>query len=132
VVAVAEHIDRAERIAQHLVDVTANLGTYIEDQAQQIARPKIATAEQAFERRIRSVNERHEAELSRSSALLAELRRQITALDKFQEKALLREKRVRAVADDLDARDLREAATDVRNALNFVGHMKAPAAGSGR
>jgi hypothetical protein len=117
-------MSNSDQLTQHLVEVTVNLGRYVEEQAQLIARPKIQAAERAWERRMDETQEVHAAREVRSAALIVELRRRIAALEKFQEKALLRETRVRGAADYLEAQDLHEAATTVRNALNGVGHMR--------
>jgi hypothetical protein len=114
-----------DKTAQFLADITSNLATYIEEQAQLIAKPKIEAAERAWERRMDEDQETHAIRERRSAELIKELRRRISVMERHEERWVLKERRVRAVADDLDARDLREAATDVLNALNFVGHMKA-------
>jgi hypothetical protein len=112
-----------EQLARSLADITSNLARYIDEQAQLIAKPKIQRAEREWERRMDETTEVHGARERRSADLITELRRRITALEKTEEKARLRELRVRAVADDLEARDLHEPARQIRNALNFVGHM---------
>jgi hypothetical protein len=116
----------ADKLADGLIEITANLARYVEEQAQLIARPKIAAAEQAFVKRAAHMQAGFDQREQRSGELIGELRRRVASLERQQERSHLRDVRVRAVADDLDVRDLREAATAVRNALNFVGNMGMP------
>jgi hypothetical protein len=107
-----------------LRQITSNIARYVEEQAQLIARPKIAAAERAWEVRSDEKAEVHAAREQRSADLIAELRRRVQALESWQERAHLRETRVRGAADYLDTHEMRAAATTVRNALNGVGHMR--------
>lgn len=114
-----------------LRDITANLAGFVEEQAQLIARPRVAAAEQAIERRLDKMATAHATEHRRQVDLIAELRRHIAALDKHEKRLLDKVKRVQDVAADLDGQDLHAAANAIRVALNGTG-TPIPARGGAR
>lgn len=71
----------AEQLAAALVDTTANLAAYIEQRAQDLARPRIARAERAAAERVAEVERAHELDRQRWADLDRERQRQIRALE---------------------------------------------------
>lgn len=110
--------EKAQALVSGLTQVTINLAAYVKEQAQLIARPKIEEAEGRF--RTQAAHDVAAAVLraERAEAVITELRRQISVLERREEKSRAQIERVRTVADALEARDMHGAALDIRHALN--------------
>lgn len=99
-------------LAGALRGIVAELDTYIERRAQEIAAPRIEAAELACDEEMAEVLDRESTRIQRHKDLVAELRRQIGWGVRAQEKLL----RVRRYADTLES----EEAGRLRGLLNSV------------
>mgnify|MGYP001593107290 CR=1 FL=1 len=69
-----------------LVEVTANLRAYIEQQVEATAGPQIVRARRRAENRIAEAEALHRAEMQRQTDLVEELRHQLRPLDRMHER----------------------------------------------
>ncbi|MCG5464325.1 hypothetical protein MED01_002491 [Micromonospora sp. MED01] len=77
-----------DRLAADLAATTANLAEYIEQRAQQLARPRIARAERAAAERVAEVEQGREIDQQRWTEVERELRRCIASLERQRDRAV--------------------------------------------
>lgn len=114
--------DKAASLAQHLVDITCNLGQYVEDQARGIAGPRITAVERQMQERINHLRDDLAAETRRREDLVGEFRRQIGAMERQLDRANRQLKATREYADKMATVGLEREADELRETLNRSRH----------